>query len=70
MEDLEKAAIVTALLEALEAEESRLSPDEGWPWRCTSSNRIDSARWHPQSDAAYRLAGRMASFRARRPGRW
>jgi hypothetical protein len=69
MDDLEKAAIVAALLETLDAGETGTPKDEGWAWRA-ASNRQDSPFWHPQSDSAYRLAGRMAMFRARKPGRW
>ncbi|MBM4356324.1 MAG: hypothetical protein FJ109_21455 [Deltaproteobacteria bacterium] len=69
MEELEKAAVVAALLEALDVSESGVTTDEGWRWRA-ASNRQDSPCWHPQSESAYRMAGRMAMFRARKPGRW
>ncbi len=70
MEELEKAAIVAALLDALATDENRVPLEQGWAWRSLATNGLDSARWHPQSDEAFRLAGRVARFRSRKPGRW
>lgn len=70
MQDKERAALVTCLLDVLGEEDGRGGDESRRRWPASALPQSEGWGWNPRGPSAYRLAGRMLLHKGRRVGRY